>query len=103
MSSLPQTDLHKLIGYFAGVLIAALARYGAEMPLEIAIIILNGVILLVSTLVGKKTNPTGANSSEARKALEESTGVTKEYRAPDPATRRHPAGADPDQDANGRL
>ncbi len=76
------TDIHKLVGYFAGVLIAAGARYGLNVPLEIAVIILNGVILLVSTLVGKKTNPTGANTSEARKALEETTKVqTAEFKA----------------------
>ncbi len=79
---LPQTDIHKLTGYFAGVLVSALARYGLNVPLEIAVIILTGVSLLVSTLVGKRTNPTGANTSEARKALEETTKVqTAEFKA----------------------
>jgi hypothetical protein len=66
----PQTDIHKLIGYFAGLLAAAAARYGFDLPLEIAVIIFNGFIILVSTLVGKRTNPTGANASTARHALE---------------------------------
>ncbi len=79
---LPQTDIHKLVGYFASVLVGALARYGLNVPLEIAVIILTGVSLLVSTLVGKRTNPTGANSSDARKSLEETTRVqTAEFKA----------------------
>ena len=72
---IPQTDLHKLIGFAAATIVAALLRYGFEDPLEIAVIALNGLIMLVTTLVGKKTNPTGANSSAARQTLEQQTGT----------------------------
>lgn len=67
---LPQTDIHKIVGYFGAIIVTALARYGFNLPLEVCVAILNGLIILISTLVGKKTNPTGANTSTAREALE---------------------------------
>ena len=67
---IPQTDKHKLAGFFGGLIVSGAAYYGINVPLEVAIIIFNGAWLLISTLVGKQTNPTGANRSEDRQVLE---------------------------------
>lgn len=70
------TDIHKLAGFAAGVIVAYFAKRGTSLDPDTIAAILVGVTMLVSTLVGKKTNPTGANQSDARKALE-STVVTE--------------------------
>lgn len=75
--NLPQTDLHKFVGFFIGALAGVLANYGLNVPPEWIALIVTGVTMAVSTYVGKKTNPTGANTSEARKVLESQTGTGK--------------------------
>jgi hypothetical protein len=74
---MPQTDIHKLVGFICGALAGLGAHYGFNVPDDIVAIIVTGVTLAVSTWIGKHTNPTGANSSEARKALEGQTGTGK--------------------------
>lgn len=81
---IPQTDIHKVVGFLAGVVVSLAAHYGFNVPVEIAVIMLNGVFLVVSTWVGKHTNPTGANKSEARQVLEDVVKVETT------ATRRTP-------------
>ncbi len=67
---IPNTNLHKIIGFVSGILVSLLAKKGLDLDPEWVSSILVGVTLVVSSLVAKKTNPTGANTSVARKTLE---------------------------------
>lgn len=72
---MPQTDIHKVAGYLAGLLVTWLARKGFNLDVETTTALFVGVMTLVGTIIAKYTNPTGANASDARKVLEAQTGT----------------------------
>lgn len=75
MNFISDADKPKLIAFIAAAVSGALARYGFNLPLEISVIIVNGVLLGVNTYLAKKYNPTGANTTQAKVVMENQTGV----------------------------
>ncbi len=69
---LPQTDIHKIIGFLVAIAFGYALKFGLNVPADVQASITLGLSILISTLIGKRTNPTGANTSEARHKLEHS-------------------------------
>ena len=67
---IPNTNLHKIVGFVSGLVVTYAAKKGLTLdPTELSAVLL-GVSLFVSAIVAKWTNPTGANTSEARQSLD---------------------------------
>jgi uncharacterized membrane protein YeaQ/YmgE (transglycosylase-associated protein family) len=67
---IPNTNLHKIAGFLAGLAAGWLAKQGLEIDPEWIASIILGVSLVVGSIVAKWTNPTGANRSDVRQVLE---------------------------------
>lgn len=84
------TNIHKFVGWVVGVLLGFAIDYLAGHGINVSIspevqgAITLGIALWVSSVVAKRTNPTGANQSDARAALESVAAekmTTAEFRA----------------------
>lgn len=72
---IPKTDVHKLAGFAVGVLSTWAVNLGIDLTPQQQAWLTVGLTMLFSTIIGKFTNPTGANRSDARQELEKQTGT----------------------------
>jgi hypothetical protein len=89
---MPNENLHKIVGFIAGLATSWLLRhYNLVVDPEWLAAILFGIATFVSAIIAKYTNPTGAETKEARRALEAVTVEhTREMRSPEYSTKRTP-------------
>lgn len=75
---IPNTNLHKICGFLAGLATSyALKKFNLVLDPEALTATFLGVSLFVGSVIAKYTNPTGANKSEHRQILEEVVEETK--------------------------